>query len=152
MLFSWNPTFTSLEVIEVVKNKVFKKEFAGELFAIAQNDLQAAITLNADPLVRKETALLMVQQCVEKCFKALLCNVEAAIPQTHDLSLLLDRISAAKIAIPSYIANTDFDELTPFATLRRYEEGHFEILDNDVAGAVQLASSIVDWAKKEIHS
>jgi HEPN domain-containing protein len=136
----------------VVKDKLFKKEFARELFAIAQNDLQAAMTLNSDPLVRKETALLMIQQCVEKCFKALLCNVEAAIPQTHDLSLLMDRISAAKIDIPSHIANADYDELTPFATLRRYEEGHFEILENDVQGAVQLASSVVDWTKKELTS
>ena len=136
----------------MVKDKLFKKEFARELFAIAQNDLQAAMTLNSDPLVRKETALLMIQQCVEKCFKALLCNVEAAIPQTHDLSLLMDRISAAKIDIPSHIANADYDELTPFATLRRYEEGHFEILENDVQGAVQLASSVVDWTKKELTS
>jgi HEPN domain-containing protein len=138
--------------MEVVKDKIFKKEFAGELFAIAQNDLQAAITLNSDPLVRKETALLMIQQCIEKCFKAILCSVEVAIPQTHDLSLLLDRISAAQISIPTYIANTDFDELTPFATLRRYEEGRFEILDSDVQGAVQLATSVVDWTKKELNS
>lgn len=136
----------------MVKDKLFKKEFARELFAIAQNDLQAGITLGSEPRVRKETALLMIQQCVEKCFRALLCNVEAAIPQTHDLSLIIDRISAAKITIPYHIANTDFDELTPFATLRRYEEGRFEISEADVGGAVQLASSIVDWTKKELNS
>ena len=45
------PTFASLEVIEVVEDKIFKKEFAGELFAVAQNDLQAAITLNSDHLL-----------------------------------------------------------------------------------------------------
>lgn len=136
----------------MVKDKIFKKEFAVELFAIAQNDLQAAITLNSDPLVKKETALLMIQQCVEKCLKALLCHVEAAIPQTPDLSLLIDRISSAKIAIPAHIANTDFDALTPFATLRRYEEGRFEILDRDVQDAIHLAKSVVNWTQQELNS
>jgi HEPN domain-containing protein len=135
----------------VVKDKVFKKQFASELFRIAQNDLQAAKTLNADALVRKETAMLMIQQCVEKSLKALLCSVEAGIPQTHDLSLIVDRIRLASINIPTIVANTDFEDLTPFATLHRYEDGNFEISEEDMQQAIELATIIIDWVTKELQ-
>ncbi len=135
----------------MVKDKVFKKQFASELFRIAQNDLQAAKTLNADALVRKETAMLMIQQCVEKSLKALLCSVEAGIPQTHDLSLIVDRIRLASINIPTIVANTDFEELTPFATLHRYEDGNFEISEEDMQQAIELATIIIDWVTKELQ-
>ncbi len=134
----------------MVKDKLFKKEFALELFRIAENDLQAARALNADSLVRKETAMLMIQQCVEKSLKALLCSLEVPIPQTHDLSLLVDRISHSSVSVPTSVANTDFDELTPFATLRRYEEGHFEIEDDDMNHALVLAATVLDWVRGEI--
>ncbi len=135
----------------MVKDKVFKKQFASELFRIAQNDLQAAKTLNADALVRKETAMLMIQQCVEKSLKALLCSVEAGIPQTHDLSLIVDRIRLASINIPTIVANTDFEDLTPFATLHRYEDGNFEISEEDMQQAIELATIIIDWVTKELQ-
>jgi HEPN domain-containing protein len=121
-----------------------------ELFRIAENDLQAAQTLASDPLVRRETALLMVQQSIEKAFKAVLCSHEIPVPQTHDLSLIIDRINSSSAELPELIANTDFDELTPFATLRRYEEGHFEIIDDDMAAAITLAKRVLDWARVEI--
>ena len=136
----------------MVKDKIFKREFASELFGIAENDLQAARALNADSLVRKETAMLMIQQCIEKSLKALLCHMEVSIPQTHDLSLLVDRIAATSTVIPSQLASVDFDELTPFATLRRYEEGHFEISDEDMAHSIRLAESVVDWVRGELLS
>ncbi len=134
----------------MVKDKRFKKEFAQELFDIAKNDLQAARTLDADFLVRKETAMLMIQQCIEKGLKALLCHYEVPIPQSHDLSLLIDRMQSTAIAIPHLIAATDFDELTPFATLRRYEDGHFEITQDDMIAALSLAESVMDWVSIEI--
>lgn len=134
----------------MVKDKIFKREFGTELFRIAENDLVAARTLNGDEAVRKETAMLMVQQSIEKALKALLCHAGAPIPQTHDLSLLVDRLSATGMTLPSLIANTDFDELTPFATLRRYEDGHFEIDESDMAGTLGLAESILSWVKGEI--
>ncbi len=135
----------------MVKDKIFKKQFAFELFRIAQNDLQAAKTLNSDVLVRKETAMLMIQQCIEKSLKALLCNVEAGIPQTHDLSLIIDRIHSTSICIPTIVANTDFEELTPFATLHRYEDGNYEISEEDMQGAIELATIIIDWVTKELQ-
>jgi HEPN domain-containing protein len=134
----------------MVKDKIFKKEFGIELFRIAENDLVAARTLHCDNAVRKETAMLMVQQSIEKALKALLCHAGAPIPQTHDLSLLVDRLSATGMTLPSLITNTDFDELTPFATLRRYEDGHFEIDESDMAGTLGLAESILSWVKGEI--
>lgn len=134
----------------MVKDRLFKKAFAIELFRIAENDLQAARTLASDPLVRRETALLMVQQSIEKAFKAVLCKHEIPIPQTHDLSLIVDRMNASSTQLPALIANTDFDELTPFATLRRYEEGRFEIVDDDMAGAITLAERVLDWVRAEI--
>ncbi len=137
--------------IPMVKDKRFKKEFSRELFSIAKNDLQAARTLDADSLVRKETAMLMIQQSIEKALKALLCHYEVPVPQSHDLSLLIDRIQSAAIAIPHLIAATDFDELTPFATLRRYEDGHFEITQDDMAAALSLTQSVMDWVCGEIE-
>lgn len=136
----------------MVKDKIFKKQFAAELFRIAQNDLQAAKTLNADVMVRKETAMLMIQQCIEKSLKALLCSVEAGIPQTHDLSLIVDRVRSTSIEIPPIVANTDFEELTPFATLRRYEDGNFEISEEDMIAAIELANIIIDWVAQELRA
>jgi HEPN domain-containing protein len=72
------------------------------------------------------------------------------IPQTHDLSLLVDRISHSSVSVPPTVANTDFDELTPFATLRQYEEGHFEIGDDDMQHALTLATTVLDWVRREI--
>lgn len=39
----------------MVKDRLFKKSFAIELFHIAENDLQAARTLALDPLVRQSS-------------------------------------------------------------------------------------------------
>jgi HEPN domain-containing protein len=135
---------------DMVRDKIFKREFATELFSIAENDLQAAKTLDADPAVRKETAMLMIQQAIEKSLKSLLCFREISIPQTHDLNLIIDRIQSAQIALPEFVAKTDFDELTPFATLRRYEEGHYEIQTDDMLAAIHLAASVLDWIREEI--
>lgn len=125
------------------KNRVFKKEYSKELIHIAENDLISARTLASNNEVRRETVLMMVQQCIEKTLKAVLCALGLPLPQTHDLLVIIDRLGTEN-APPMSDA---LDDLTPFATIRRYEEGRFEILDSDLETAFDVAENVLKWAR-----
>lgn len=128
------------------KDRIFKKEYAQELFKIAENDLVSAKTLAQNASVRRETVLMMVQQSVEKSLKSVLCAVAKPIPQTHDLQVLIERLGAQ--SRPPF--SDELGDLTPFATIRRYEEGRFEILDEDLVAAFEAAQKVLDWAKAQL--
>lgn len=136
----------------MVKSRLFRREYAKELFAIAQNDLEAARVLAQGRTVRPETTLLMVQQCIEKAFKAVLCHCGQSVPQTHDIEFLVDRLSQMEARVPEFISDTDFGDLTTFATLRRYEEGKTIITFDELQESLALADRIVAWAMTEIAS
>lgn len=125
------------------KDRIFKQEYAQELFKIAENDLVSAKTLAKNISVRRETVLMMVQQSVEKSLKSVLCRVAKPIPQTHDLQVLIERLGPD--SVPPF--SEELGDLTPFATMRRYEEGRFEILDEDLDLAFEAANKVLLWAK-----
>ena len=131
----------------MVKNKSFKPPYSKELLSIASNDLEAARTLASNSNVRPETTLLMVQQAIEKGLKAALCRQNALVPQTHDLTLLVDRLSQCSVSLPDFISETEFDDLTPFVTLRRYEEGRLEISPKELSESIVLAQKVIDWVE-----
>jgi hypothetical protein len=41
-------------------------------------------------------------------------------------------------------------DLTPFATIKRYEEGNFIIDENDVVNALSAAENVLKWARQEM--
>lgn len=136
----------------MVKSRLFKAAYGRELFGIAENDLDAARTLAQNSIVRLETCLLMVQQAIEKSLKAVLCHHGSEVPQTHDIEFLVDRLTNIPSSLPTVLTETDFGDLSTFATLRRYEEGRSVIGRDEAQAAIVLAQEILDWSRKEIFS
>lgn len=130
------------------KERVFKKAYAAELLRLADNDLVAARALAKEPTVRPETALLLAQQSVEKALKSVLCWTGKAVPLTHDIYALVDRLGPD--AVPPH--GHDLDDLTPYATIRRYEEGTFEIQAEDVAQMFAAVEDVLAWCKSMIEA
>lgn len=125
--------------------RLFKKEYAFELFRIARADLRTAQVLSQHSDVRKETVLLHCQQCVEKTLKSILCFRERPVPFTHEIVLLVERLKDDPP--PESFALQD---LTPYASLMRYEEGKFELTAEDIQNMMRLTEAVVEWAEKKI--
>lgn len=130
----------------MTKEQKFKKEYAFELLKIAEGDLETTQVLFNSPLGRKENVCFNAQQVVEKSIKAVLCYLEIPLPFTHNLDILLDRVPEnLQIA-----GSEHFNELTEYATIRRYEEGNFILDSADLCAALKIAQTTLDWAQKII--
>jgi HEPN domain-containing protein len=126
--------------------KLFKKEYAKELFKIAENDLVTAKVLSKSSEVRGETILFHIEQAVEKSLKAMLCYSNKPVPLTHDLYAIIQRFEPGQLPPGGYALH----DLTPFATIRRYEEGNFVIDATDISAALKAAEDVLSWVRKGI--
>lgn len=130
------------------KDRLYKPAYANELLLVANNDLIAARALKQHSEVRGETVLIMVQQSIEKGLNALLCAMKKPIPMTHDLYGIV--VLLGDNEVPPRAA--ELEELTPYATIRRYEEGRFEITQEDISNAIGLAEEVVEWCGMSKHT
>lgn len=130
----------------MTKERLFKKEYAKELLAIAKDDLKGAEVLAAANLQRQEMALFHIQQAVEKALKALLCWLGIPVPLVHSLSIIQDRIPR-KYQVP--FADS-LEDLTQFATIRRYEEGIALFTAEEISSALELGHKITEWVAEQI--
>jgi len=128
----------------MTKERIFKLAYARELLAIAKNDLLAAKALTANPQVRYETAFFMLQQSVEKALKAVLVAQSRPVPLVYDLAVIIDRLN------PKPNASDELNELTDFASVRRYEEGTFIVTAEETAAAIKLVESTLAFAESQI--
>lgn len=128
------------------KDRIYKKEYAKELLRVGHNDLVAAKALSQHDEVRGETVLLMVQQAIEKGLKSVLCHLGKSVPMTHDLYGIVQRLGSNYE--PPFAEQ--IEELTPYATIRRYEEGRFEITGQDMANAIVIAEAIIKWCEERV--
>lgn len=128
----------------MTKEQKFKKEYAVELLGIAIGDLETTIVLLNSTSGRKENICFNAQQVIEKSIKAVLCHHEIPIPFTHNLDILLDRLPAHL----SLEGSANINELSEYATIRRYEDGAIVLDQEDLEAAVEMAKSTLDWAKK----
>lgn len=127
----------------MTKEQKFKKEYAQELLGIATGDLETTKVLFAAASGRKENICFSAHQVVEKSIKAVLCFHEIPIPFTHNLDILMDRLPTTL-----QMQNSEgLNELTEYATIRRYEEGTFELDQEDLNASVKLAESTLTWAQ-----
>jgi len=122
----------------MVKDRVFKPEYAAELVRIATNDLKAAIVLKNDAGIRRETVFFMIQQSVEKALKALLCHLKKPVPMVHDLLLILDRLKKDAPKEAEYLV-----DLSDFAAIKRYEEGTFIPTLEELEATIEMAEKVV---------
>ena len=123
--------------------KIFKKEYAKELFKIAQNDWVSGEALAKVPSVRRETVLFHIEQSVEKALKAVLCYQQKPVPFTHDIYAIVQRFDPNNMPPGGYALH----DLTPFASIRRYEEGNYIVTEEDVAQAMTVAQQVLMWAE-----
>lgn len=128
------------------QKRLFPKAYAKELLKLANLDLESAKVLQSASGLRKDPALFLVQQAIEKALKSVLCFSGIAIPLTHDLYALV--LLLEQIEVPP--GGFDLHDLTPYATIRRYEEGSFEPTPEDVEVALNAADLVLKWAKKKI--
>jgi len=98
-------------------------EQAERLRRKAAGDEEAVAALLDRPLVPDEVVGFHAQQAVEKLLKALLNHRRVAFRRTHDLTELLDLLTAADVVVPAEIA--EVRQLGPYAAELRYEDISF---------------------------
>ncbi len=126
--------------------RIFKKEYAPELLRIAESDLESAQILFQAKRGRFENVLFHAAQAVEKSLKAVLCAQGKPVPLTHQLYTVVSQFPTLDMPPGGYSLN----DLTPFATIRRYEEGKAALNPDDLKNALALATQVVEWAKDRI--
>ena len=97
--------------------------------AIATKDFVSAKKLTAPPEPQWETAVYHCQQAVEKALKAVLILHEESPPKTHDIGLLLGKISkfSSEFADLEIVAEL----FTDYATKYRYQNFNDDPLVED---------------------
>jgi HEPN domain-containing protein len=120
----------------------FEKTYAATLIGIAKDDCLAAAALAKNSRTRKETALFLVQQCIEKSLKAVLCHLEVPVPLVHDLGALVGKLPE-KFHPPYGYELTRFND---YAGILRYERGSEKISASDVLSAIKIAKQVHNWA------
>ena len=128
------------------RERVFKKSYARELVGIAEGDLESAKALVEANRGRPENVCYHAEQCVEKSLKALLVNLEKAVPITHDLCIITERVNQF---LPMEI-HADLTSYTEFATTRRYEDSDMILDRADLDAAIKVAEEVLTWAKSHI--
>jgi HEPN domain-containing protein len=129
------------------KKRKFKVEYASELIHASQRDLDAALILQKNS-GSYEVILFLLQQCVEKALKAILVKMNIEVPFNHNLDSLM-------IILPSDLKTPHteiFEDLTPYATHLRYEQGKAILSKEDIEQYVNKVNQIFKWASKEIKA
>ncbi len=114
-------------------------ELPSKLLTLARRDLRAAEILRDQPAVGDGIVGFHVQQAAEKALKAWLTILGIDFPHTHDLSLLIQKLSVAGIEVASL---WDLLDLNPFAVQLRYD-----ILDDeplDQGSALERVAALLD--------
>lgn len=130
------------------KFQKFKKETSIKTFKIGEADLHAAKILASAPSCRPEIIVYHVQQSVEKSLKSVIIFLEKAVPLTHEIDVLIDQLPQEFIRdFPSGV-----NELTQYATTKRYTEGDELIEKKDLVAAINCAEFFLSWARKFIFA
>jgi HEPN domain-containing protein len=128
------------------KKRLYKKEYAKELFKIAAGDLDSAAELSKARTGRPENIIFLVQQSVEKYIKSVLVHLQIGCPAVHDLGILIALLPDESMPPEGF----GLTELNPFATVRRYEEGQIPLTIGEIEASLATAHRVADWAKAEI--
>jgi len=97
--------------------------------------------------IEPEIILFHCQQCIEKCFKAILSHFEIRFRHTHDLQSLLDLCSEHSISIPIEFYRITL--LTGFAV-----EGRYSIIHDDLVQCeefIPLTARFVQFTERIIE-
>ena len=126
------------------KKRKFNPGYAKELLNIAKGDLESARGLVESKKGRPENALYHIQQACEKALKAIYIANRKEVTVIHDIGLLIGGLNGI-VEIPH---QEELLSLSEYATIRRYEEGQYEIdFDADVAPYLVITHEILELAK-----
>jgi HEPN domain-containing protein len=127
------------------QERLFEKKYSEELFRIAEGDYKSACILAAASLkdIRIENAFYLCQQSIEKSLKSVLVASEIAVPLVHDLGSLLSKIP--KSFEPPY--GYELLELNQYASIRRYEEGHWQPAAHELKIVLEKTEGMLNWAR-----
>lgn len=109
----------------------------------AQSDLAVA-RMQPSEDVLLETLCFHLQQAVEKALKAVLVHYKDAVPRTHNLELLIDRVGK-HVAIPEVVLLTT--ELSDYAAVTRYPGNYEPVTDENLIDDLRKAEAVVLWAQ-----
>jgi HEPN domain-containing protein len=125
------------------QERLFERGYAKELMRIAQGDLKTAEALAPLREVRIENAIYHIQQAIEKGLKAVLIAKELKVPLVHDLGVLIGKLP--EDAEPPF--GYELQQLTEFATIRRYEEGEWKITKEELESTLVIGRKMLAWAE-----
>jgi HEPN domain-containing protein len=132
----------------VSRGVIYERGYAAELMRVAIADLDSAEVLFRGGARRTENIFLMAQQALEKGLKSILCAYGLPVPNSHEISLLRDRLPEE--LDPPF--GQEFNSLSEFATIRRYLEGR-EQKDNEVVrGALDNIRAAVMWCESAVNA
>jgi HEPN domain-containing protein len=126
--------------------KIFKREYGDELLRIAEQDLASAQILAAHG-GRVENSIYHAQQAIEKALKAVLCAKGIPVPLVHDAGILVAKLPGDLSPPGGY----SLSDLTPFATIKRYEEGAYAVTPEEHNQAIRLAEDVLHWARNNMN-
>ncbi|MEO6182172.1 MAG: HEPN domain-containing protein, partial [Verrucomicrobiota bacterium] len=101
-----------------------------------------------DPEIWPNISGFHVQETVEKSIKALLIHAGERFPFTHDLDELFDLYTGSNRSIP--FDRGQIDQLTPYATHRRYPGYLHQPGVKEQQRLLALAEDIFAWAQSII--
>jgi HEPN domain-containing protein len=112
---------------------------AQEWMAKADNDLRSAEYLLKMEDCPTDTICFHVQQCVEKCLKALLVTQGTGFRKTHDLEELVALVPSR---LRPSLDDREQDRLTEYATVTRYPGDYEPISVREARQAVGIARRV----------
>jgi HEPN domain-containing protein len=124
------------------KARLYKKEYAHEVLRIAQSDAEAGKAIQSARAGRAENLAYFAEQVVEKALKAVLCFRAVPFPASHDLRQLTELLPPQDT--PPHGEN--LGELTIYGTVRRYEEGPWNLTWEEADLAFKVAADVLNWA------
>ena len=130
----------------MTKAKIFSKKYAHELLSIAHLDVASARDLQAAKTQRVENIFLLAQQGLEKGLKAVLCWNDQPVPFLHDIGVLVTLVT--QLIAPPF--EYELNELTEFATIRRYHEGHEEFSDVEIEEILSQVELALQWCRSQL--
>lgn len=130
------------------QEKKFPKIYAQELLKIAEGDWNTAKALRGCKNIRIENIFYHAEQAIEKSLKAVLCHLEEPVPLVHELGALVAKFPQEMDLPFGY----ELDQLSQFATIRRYEEGKVELTTQEQDAVLKVSLEILDWARNKMRS
>lgn len=129
------------------KKILFSSDYSVTLIKIADGDLATAHALIQSPIPgRLENILYMIQQSIEKAIKSVLIKKQISFPLVHDLGILIALLPSNEYPPGGF----EWTALNPYASIRRYEEGHLPITLEEIKGSYLAATDVIEWAKRII--